>query len=154
LGAAVSTTVRPSPMAAAVIGGGGGVPDSSTVVAMASPSSTCAGSGSAHEGWGRGSEGTTRALWVRHFRGAGLSTPVLAYLREDRSKVNKQNKSENPRWMHQGRELTFWSAPETTSPGSPTSPAWGLHASSPPTRGLLFFDPPPQRRQCAHLLEG
>jgi hypothetical protein len=54
-------------------------------------------SGSAHGGWGRGLEGTTRALWARRFRGARLSTPVSAFLREDRSKVNKQHKSENLR---------------------------------------------------------
>jgi hypothetical protein len=70
------------------------------VVAMANPSSTCVGSGSTHGGCGRGSEGMTRALWARRFRGVRLSTPMLVYLREDRSKANKQNKSENPRWMH------------------------------------------------------
>jgi hypothetical protein len=35
-------------------------------VATTNPSSTCTGSGSAHGGWGRGSEGTTCALWAKH----------------------------------------------------------------------------------------
>jgi hypothetical protein len=61
IGAALSTVVCPSSTAAAVTGGGG-APDSSTAVATASPSLICADSGSAHGGWGWGSEGTTRAL--------------------------------------------------------------------------------------------
>jgi hypothetical protein len=35
--------------------------------------------------------------------------------------------------------------------GRPTSPARGLHAWSLPTRGLLFFDLPPQWRRRAPL---
>jgi hypothetical protein len=92
LGTAVPTVARPSSTAAAVAGrgdapdpstsitGGGGAPDSSTAVATGSPSSTSVGSGSAHEGWGRGSEGTTLVLWDKRFRGARLSTPVSVYL--------------------------------------------------------------------------
>jgi hypothetical protein len=77
-----------------------------------------------------------------------LSTPVLAYLREDRIEVSKQNKLKNPRLRLGGRELTFWSAPGTSSSGGPLSPARGLHAWSPPTRGLLHCDLPPQWWQC------
>jgi hypothetical protein len=85
-----------------LLDGGGGrrrrrTPDSSTAEATASPSSTCAGSGSAHRGWGWGSEDTTRTLWARRFRVARLSTPVSAYLREYKSKVNKQSKLESLR---------------------------------------------------------
>jgi hypothetical protein len=106
---------RPSSTAAAVTGrggapdsstsinGGGGMPDSSTTVAMSSPSSTCVGSGSAHEGWGRGSEGATRALWAKRFGGAKLSTPVSAYLREDGIKVSKSHKLKKPRWRLRGQ---------------------------------------------------
>jgi hypothetical protein len=100
-GAAVSTPARPSSTVAAVAGGGGapnpsalitsggGKPDSSTAMATGSPSSTCDGSGSAHRGLGRGSEGTTRALWAKRFRGARLSTPVSAYLRQEGIKVRE-----------------------------------------------------------------
>jgi hypothetical protein len=91
LGAVISTVVRSSSTAAATTGEGG-TPNSSTTVATAIPSTTCAGSGSVHEGWGQGSEGMTRALWAKRCRGARLSKPVSAYLQEDRSKVNKQNK--------------------------------------------------------------
>jgi hypothetical protein len=144
----LGATVRPSSMAE-VVTGGGGAPDSSTVVAMASHSSTCTGSGSAHGSWGRGSEGTTRTLWAKRFRGARLSTPVSSYLREDRIEVSEQNKLKNPRWRLRGREITFWSAPGTSSLGGPTSPARGLQAWSPPTRVLLRFDLLPQRWQYA-----
>jgi hypothetical protein len=74
--------------------GRGGVTDSSTTVATTSPSSTCTGSGSAYGGWGQDSEGTTCALKAKRFRGARLSTPVSACLREYRTEVNKQGKVE------------------------------------------------------------
>jgi hypothetical protein len=73
----------------AAVTGGGGAPDSSIAVATDSPSSTCVRSGSAHGGWGRGSKGTTRALWAKSFWGARLSTLVSAYLREDRIEVSE-----------------------------------------------------------------
>jgi hypothetical protein len=69
LGAVASGIVRSSSTTVAVTSGGS-APDSSTVVAMADPSSTCAGSGSVHRDWGRGTEGTTRALWAKRFWGA------------------------------------------------------------------------------------
>jgi hypothetical protein len=75
----------------AAVTGGGGAPDSSTTVAKANPSSTCTGSGSAHGGGGWGSEGTTRALKAKPFKGGRLSTLVLACLQEDRIKVSKQD---------------------------------------------------------------
>jgi hypothetical protein len=74
---------------------GGSALDSSTAATTAGPSSACAGSDSAHEGYERGSEGTTRTLWVQRFRGARLSTLVSTNLREDRRHVSKQRKSEN-----------------------------------------------------------
>jgi hypothetical protein len=80
--------------------GGGdwrGALGSSTATTTADSSSTCASSGSAHRGWGRGSEGTTRVLSGRRFKGARLSMPVSAYLQEDRNSVNRQSKSENLR---------------------------------------------------------
>jgi hypothetical protein len=95
--AVFSVTVRPSSMTATVFGGGG-APESSTAVATANPSSNCTGSGSAYGGWGRGSEGTTRALKAKRLRGARLSTPVSECLREDRIKVSKQDKSKSSRW--------------------------------------------------------
>jgi hypothetical protein len=49
-------------------------------VTTAGSSSARNGSGSVLEGWGRGSEDTTRTLNVRCFRGARLSTPVSACL--------------------------------------------------------------------------
>jgi hypothetical protein len=90
----ISTAARSSSTAAAVAGRGS-TPDSSTTYATCSPSSACVGNGSARGGWGRGSEDMTHALRARRFRGARLSTPVSAYLREDRNKVNRQSKSEN-----------------------------------------------------------
>jgi hypothetical protein len=107
-------------------------------------------------GWGWGSEGTTSTLRARHFRGARLSTPMSVYLQEDRSSINEQSKSENLQWKIRSRELTSWSAPGASSSGGPTShvqglhassPARGLHASGPPTLGLLRFGPPPRRWQ-------
>jgi hypothetical protein len=56
--------------------GGGGVADSSTTVATASSSSACIGSGFAYVGWGRGSEGTTRALKAKRLRGVRLRMPM------------------------------------------------------------------------------
>jgi hypothetical protein len=34
----------------------------------------------------------TRVLWAKRFRGATLSTPVSACLREDKIKISKQSK--------------------------------------------------------------
>jgi hypothetical protein len=93
---AVYAVVRPSSTVMAVTSRGGAT-DSSTAEAIASPSSTCAGSGSAHGGWGQGSEDTIGTLWAKRFRGARLNMLVSVYLREDRSKVNKQSKSESLR---------------------------------------------------------
>jgi hypothetical protein len=76
--------------------GGGGAPNSSTAVATANPSSTCAGSSSVHGDWRRGSEGTTHVILAVLFRGVRLSTPVSAYLQEDRIEVSEQNKLKNP----------------------------------------------------------
>jgi hypothetical protein len=69
LGAVVTAVIRPSSKATAATRGGG-APDSSTAVATANPSSTYTRNGSVHGGWGRGSEGTTRTLWAKRFRGA------------------------------------------------------------------------------------
>jgi hypothetical protein len=89
---------RPFSSTTAAVTDWGGAPDSSTTMATANPSSTCTGSGSAHGGWGRASEGTTRALWAKHFRGTRLSTPVSACLREDRIKVSNQDKLKSSQW--------------------------------------------------------
>jgi hypothetical protein len=86
LGAIVSMTSRPSSTTTATTGGGSAA-GSSTALATISPYSTCTGSGLAYSGWRWGSEGTTRMLNAKHFKGARLRTPVSAYLREDGTRL-------------------------------------------------------------------
>jgi hypothetical protein len=117
-----------------------GAPDAFTVATTVGSSSARAGNGSTLGGWGRGSGGTMRALNTKCFKGAKLSTLVLAYLRENR-KMTSTNKPIRKIYNNTSeiREPTSWSAFGLSSPGVLTSPAWGPCASSPPTQGLLCF---------------
>jgi hypothetical protein len=66
-----------------------------------------------------------------------------------RQKTTSTNKSSRKIYNNRSevREPTSWSAPGLSSLGALTSPARGLCASSPPTRGLLRFGLPPRQER-------
>jgi hypothetical protein len=81
-----------SSLAVAAAAGGGSAVVFSTAMATTSPVPVCTVSGSAYGDWGWGSEGTTRALNAKSFKGARLRTPVSVRLQKRQNEVGEWTK--------------------------------------------------------------